>query len=66
MLSTAPLAYGADDVALQTIKVRADRPSAIDSVVVVDNERVGNSTLGGMLEHVAGVQDKSGNLVTDL
>lgn len=59
MLSTAPLAYGADDVALQTIKVRADRPSALDSVVVVDNERVGNSTLGGMLEHVSGVQSSA-------
>ncbi|MGK5003931.1 TonB-dependent receptor [Janthinobacterium sp. LB2P70] len=59
MLSTAPLAYAADDVALQTIKVRADRPSGIDSVVIVENTQAQNRTLGGMLEHVSGVQSSA-------
>ena len=59
MLSTAPLAYAADDVTLQTIKVRADRPSSIDSVVIVENTQVQNRTLGGMLEHVSGVQSSA-------
>lgn len=59
MLSTSPLAYAADDVTLQTIKVRADRPATIDSVVTVDNEQANNRTLGGMLEHVSGVQSSA-------
>ena len=59
MLSTSPLACAADDVTLQAIKVRADRPSDIDSVVVVDNDQVRNGTLGGMLEHVSGVQSSA-------
>ncbi|WP_230516440.1 MULTISPECIES: TonB-dependent receptor [unclassified Janthinobacterium] len=59
MLSTAPLAYAADDVTLQTIKVRADRPASIDSVVVVENTQAQNRTLGGMLEHVSGVQSSA-------
>ncbi|AQR69354.1 TonB-dependent receptor [Janthinobacterium sp. LM6] len=59
MLSTAPLAYAADDVTLQTIKVRADRPSTIDSVVLVENTQAQNRTLGGMLEHVSGVQSSA-------
>lgn len=59
MLSTAPLAYAADDVTLQTIKVRADKPSSIDSVVVVENVQAQNRTLGGMLEHVSGVQSSA-------
>ncbi|MDN2710423.1 TonB-dependent receptor [Janthinobacterium sp. SUN118] len=59
MLSTAPIAYAADDVTLQTIKVRADRPSSIDSVVTVENDQLQNRTLGGMLEHVSGVQSSA-------
>ncbi|MEF2266189.1 TonB-dependent receptor [Janthinobacterium sp. LS2A] len=59
MLSTAPLAYAADDVTLQTIQVRADRPSGIDSVVIVENTQAQNRTLGGMLEHVSGVQSSA-------
>ena len=59
MLSTAPLAYAADDVTLQTIKVRADRPSSIDSVVLVENTQAQNRTLGGMLEHLSGVQSSA-------
>ncbi|NHQ92092.1 TonB-dependent receptor [Janthinobacterium lividum] len=59
MLSTSPLAYAADDVTLQTIKVRADRPSSIDSVVIVENTQAQNRTLGGMLEHVSGVQSSA-------
>lgn len=59
MLSTAPLACAADDVTLQTIKVRADRPSSIDSVVIVENTQAQNRTLGGMLEHVSGVQSSA-------
>ncbi|MGX9772488.1 TonB-dependent receptor [Janthinobacterium aestuarii] len=59
MLSTTPLAYAADDVTLQTIKVRADRPSSIDSVVLVENTQAQNRTLGGMLEHLSGVQSSA-------
>ena len=59
MLSTAPLAYGADDVTLQAIEVRADRPSAIDSVAVVENDQARNRTLGDMLEQVSGVQSSA-------
>ena len=59
MLSTSPLAYAAEDVTLQTIKVRADRPSSIDSVVIVENTQAQNRTLGGMLEHVSGVQSSA-------
>lgn len=59
MLSTSPLAYAAEDVTLQTIKVRADRPSSIDSVVLVENTQAQNRTLGGMLEHVSGVQSSA-------
>ncbi|MGK5036150.1 TonB-dependent receptor [Janthinobacterium sp. LB3P118] len=59
ILSTAPLAYAADDVSLHTIKVRADKPSTIDSVVLVENTQVQNRTLGGLLEHVSGVQSSA-------
>ena len=59
MLSTTPLAYAADDITLQTINIRADRPSGIDSVVVVENTQAQNRTLGGMLEHVSGVQSSA-------
>lgn len=59
ILSTTPLAYAADDITLHTIKVRADRPPSIDSVVVVDNTQAQNRTLGGMLEHVSGVQSSA-------
>ena len=59
MLSTAPIACAADDATLQTIKVRADRPSAIDSIVTVENDQLQNRTLGGMLEHVSGVQSSA-------
>ena len=59
MLSAAPIACATDDITLQTIKVRADKPSGIDSVVVVDNVRAQNRTLGGMLEQVSGVQSSA-------
>jgi iron complex outermembrane receptor protein len=59
MLSTTPLAYAADDITLQTINIRADKPSTIDSVVVVENTQAQNRTLGGMLEHVSGVQSSA-------
>lgn len=59
ILSTIQNAYAAEDVTLQAIQVRADRPSAIDSVVVVANEQAQNRTLGGMLEHVSGVQSSA-------
>ena len=59
MLSTTPLAYAADDITLQTINIRADRPSGIDSVVVVENTQAQNRTLGGMLDHVSGVQSSA-------
>ncbi|WP_426070907.1 TonB-dependent receptor [Janthinobacterium sp. DSP2-3-3] len=59
MLATAPLAYATDDITLRTIKVRADRPSTIDSVVLVENVQAQNRTLGGMLEHVSGVQSSA-------
>jgi iron complex outermembrane recepter protein len=59
MLSTAPLAYAADDVTLQTINIHADKPASIDSVVLVENTQAHNRTLGGMLEHVSGVQSSA-------
>lgn len=59
MLSTAPIAYAADDITLQTIKVRADKPSSVDTIVVVDNVQAQNRTLGGMLEQVSGVQSSA-------
>ena len=56
ILSTFPCAYAADESTLQTINIRAERASNIDSVVTVENTRAQNGTLGGMLEHVSGVQ----------
>lgn len=52
-------AYAADDTTLPTIKVRADKASRIDSIVVVENSQTQNRTLGGMLEHVPGVQNSA-------
>ena len=48
MLSTTPLAYAADDITLQTIKVRTDKPATIDSVVVVSIEGAPKSYMEGM------------------
>ena len=59
ILSTFSHAYAADETTLQTINIKADRPSAIDSVVVVDNRQAQNNTLGAMLEQVSGVQNSS-------
>ncbi|MEM8515997.1 iron complex outermembrane receptor protein [Janthinobacterium sp. CAN_S7] len=59
MLSTSPLAYAAEDITVQSINVRADKPTAIDNIVVVDNTQAQNRTLGGMLEHVSGVQSSA-------
>lgn len=59
ILSTFPCAYAADETTLQTINIRADRASNIESVVTVENTRAQNGTLGGMLEHVSGVQNSA-------
>ena len=59
ILSTFHYAYASDEVTLQTINIQAERPSNIDSVVVVENRQAQNGTLGGMLEHVSGVQSSA-------
>lgn len=51
--------HAADNTTLPTIKVRADKASRIDSIVVVENVQAQNRTLGGMLEHVPGVQSSA-------
>lgn len=52
-------AHAADEATLPTVRVAADRPSRIDTIVTVDNTRAANPTLGAMLERVAGVQNSA-------
>lgn len=49
-------AQAADEPTLPTLQVQASQPSRIDSRVTVDNPQAQNRTLGGLLEHVSGVQ----------
>jgi len=51
--------HAADDVTLSAVKAHADGPSRIDSIVVVENTRAQNRTLGNMLERVSGVQSSA-------
>lgn len=50
-------AHAADDVTLPTVRVQAEAPSRVDSVVEVENIQARNRTLGGMLDRVSGVQN---------
>lgn len=52
-------AYAAEDITLATVRVNADGPSRIDSIVVVQNRQAQNRTLGTLLEHVSGVQSSA-------
>lgn len=64
LLATALLfavhsAQAADEPTLPTLQVQASQPSRIDSRVTVDNPQAQNRTLGGLLEHVSGVQNSA-------
>ncbi|WMJ69642.1 TonB-dependent receptor [Stenotrophomonas sp. 24(2023)] len=48
--------HAADDVTLPTLRVQADAPSRVDTVVTVPNDRVQSRTLGDVLQQVSGVQ----------
>jgi iron complex outermembrane receptor protein len=52
-------AQAADEPTLPTLQVQASQPSRIDSRVTVDNPQAQNRTLGGLLEHVSGVQNSA-------
>ena len=52
-------AHAADAPTLPTLQVQASQPSRIDSRVTVDNPQAQNRTLGGLLEHVSGVQNSA-------
>lgn len=51
--------HAADAPTLPTLQVQAAPPSRIDSRVTVDNPQAQNRTLGGLLEHVSGVQNSA-------
>lgn len=59
VLLTIQSAYAADETTLPGVTVEADRPSRVDTVVVVENIQARNRTLGNMLEHVSGVQSSA-------
>lgn len=59
LLLSLHTAYAADGPTLPTVRVHADQPSRIDSLVVVENIQAQNRTLGNMLEHVSGVQSSA-------
>ncbi|WP_312705069.1 TonB-dependent receptor [Stenotrophomonas lactitubi] len=50
-------AHASDDPTLPAVQVEASKPSRIDSIVTVEASQAQNRTLGGMLEHVSGVQN---------
>jgi len=52
-------AHAADAPTLPTLQVQAAPPSRIDSRVTVDHPQGQNRTLGGLLEHVSGVQNSA-------
>ncbi|WP_295558132.1 TonB-dependent receptor domain-containing protein [uncultured Stenotrophomonas sp.] len=52
-------AHAADERTLPTLQVQASQPSRFDSRVTVDNRQAQNRTLGGLLEHVSGVQSSA-------
>ncbi len=52
-------AQAADEPTLPTLQVQASQPSRIDTRVTVDNPHAQNRTLGGLLEHVSGVQSSA-------
>lgn len=52
-------AHASDDPTLPAVRVEASTPSRIDSLVTVEASQAQNRTLGGMLEHVSGVQNSA-------
>ncbi|QKW57239.1 TonB-dependent receptor [Stenotrophomonas sp. NA06056] len=52
-------AYASGDPTLPAVQVEASKPSRIDSLVTVEAPQAQNRTLGGMLEHVSGVQNSA-------
>lgn len=52
-------AHASDDPTLPAVQVEASKPSRIDSLVTVEAPQAQNRTLGGMLEHVSGVQNSA-------
>lgn len=52
-------AHATDDPTLPAVQVEASKPSRIDSIVTVEASQAQNRTLGGMLEHVSGVQNSA-------
>ncbi|SMR69675.1 MULTISPECIES: TonB-dependent receptor [Stenotrophomonas] len=52
-------AHASDDPTLPAVQVEASKPSRIDSIVTVEASQAQNRTLGGMLEHVSGVQNSA-------
>lgn len=52
-------AHASDDPTLPAVRVEASKPSRIDSIVTVEASQAQNRTLGGMLEHVSGVQNSA-------
>lgn len=51
--------HASDDPTLPAVQVEASKPSRIDSIVTVEASQAQNRTLGGMLEHVSGVQNSA-------
>ncbi|MBN5050876.1 TonB-dependent receptor [Stenotrophomonas maltophilia] len=51
--------HASDGPTLPTVRVEASKPSRIDSIVTVETPQAQNRTLGGMLEHVSGVQNSA-------
>ena len=52
-------AHASDDPILPAVRVEASKPSRTDSIVTVETPQAQNRTLGGMLEHVSGVQNSA-------
>lgn len=52
-------AHASDDPTLPAVRVEASKPSRTDSIVTVETPQAQNRTLGGMLEHVSGVQNSA-------
>ncbi|WP_251476418.1 TonB-dependent receptor domain-containing protein [Stenotrophomonas lactitubi] len=51
--------HASDGPTLPAVQVEASKPSRIDSIVTVETPQAQNRTLGGMLEHVSGVQNSA-------
>lgn len=52
-------AHASDDPTLPAVRVEASKPSRTDSIVTVETPQAQNRSLGGMLEHVSGVQNSA-------